>query len=347
MTWWQWLVSPLAALFRGLVGLKNIAYDRHWLKVSRLQKPVISIGNLSMGGAGKTPVAMAVVQLLMDAGLRPALLSRGYGRLNMRESLKVEPEMDWRQCGDEPLMMARRYPGVGVFVGPSRASAARLARPDDYDVFVLDDGFQHRQLARDLNVVLIDVSQGIPRSFPMAPFRENINSLKRAQLVLLTRATEPTRVAELERLIRRKHAQLELEPLEFETGPPCGLDGAPLDPTLWRHQPVAAYAGIAFPEKFFEALAAQGIRVEQRRSLPDHGAFDPRALNAWIRQLKTQGINLVLTTEKDAVKLELPLESDIFVGFLPLRVKWGSQSKVRDVLLRTVRGPNFYDQAST
>ena len=179
---WGGLASVLAAgpalLFGAVVRVRNALYDRGWLPARRAPLPVVSVGNLTVGGTGKTPVAAWIVRRLSERGHRPALVSRGYGR-------------------DELALHGRWNPAVPVVASPDRAGAAREAARRGADVAVLDDGFQHRRLARDADVVLLAAEERFPgRMLPAGPYREPSRALRRADLIVVTRKAAPESAAE-------------------------------------------------------------------------------------------------------------------------------------------------------
>ncbi len=311
------LLMPLSWLFGALVALKNLCYDRGWLRVQRLPRPVISVGNLAMGGTGKSPVVQHLVAGLQVRGLRVAVLSRGYGRREAKRCRLVDPSGDWSLYGDEPTMLARACPGVRVCVGPSRYEAAQLLADDWPDVFVVDDGFQHRQLARDLDLVLLDTGQPAPRLFPRGLFREAWSALRRADLVLLTRCEGGPQTA-----WRHQVAAVTGVPVlesSFRTGPARLLaSGESLDLDTIPGRRVAAYAAIAQPEKFRNSLKQAGFDVVVWESFPDHGILSQVARNKLFEAMRRAGVRHLLTTEKDAVKLEQSPDSDILLCSLPL-----------------------------
>ncbi len=298
-----------------------------------------------MGGTGKTPISIALLQWLVDSGLRPALLSRGYGRRQSQRCLIVSPTSDWRDSGDEPLMIAKRVPRALVIVGPSRAKAAALARSEQVDVFVLDDGFQHRQLKRDLDVVLLDVTQERPVLPPLGKFREGFEALRRADVIVLTRSHDLEKTQAMQQMITSKFPDLPILKVKFRSQHPLSLDGVPLQ--LEPRSKVAAYAGIAFPEKFFREIGRLGFELVDQLSLSDHGVLDKGRLKSFWQHAQRADACILLTTHKDAVKLETPMDSDILIGFLPLAALWEDESRARQVLLKQSRKPITHDQKVT
>jgi tetraacyldisaccharide 4'-kinase len=285
-------LSGLAALFGSTVRLRNWLFDRGLLRAERVDGLfVISVGNLVLGGAGKTPAVIAVCERLAGAGRKVAVLSRGYGRTE-RAPMRVDPAGPAERYGDEPLLIARRCPSVEVFVGPRRAELARLALARGAEVAVLDDGMQHRRLARDLEIVVVDAATrfGNGRLLPAGPLREPQASLHRADLVWLRDGRERLPGVEV------PHVFAEHRPtaLMTATGP------RPLE-TLAGHR-VLALCGIARPDAFVRTLKQLGADLADLRAFPDHHRFTPGELASAREQAARLGAQLV-TTEKDAVRL--------------------------------------------
>lgn len=286
--WWD----REAPLWSAPLALASVAYGagarahRLFSRPVHASLPVISVGNLTVGGAGKTPVALFIAQRLRGRGRRPALLSRGYGRRSAAPML-VSPDSALDDAGDEPLLMARQ--GLMVFVGPRRSVLARLAAERGADVLVLDDGLQHHALARDLDVVVADASNpfGNGRLLPRGPLREPPGALKRVKrgLLWLTRCDLPRdpRVARLPRW-----PSVESEYRSFAD---------------LREKKIFLFAGIARPESFEATALGLGAQIAGRRWFRDHHPYTARDLESVKRD--AAGAMLV-TTEKDLVRIADP-----------------------------------------
>jgi tetraacyldisaccharide 4'-kinase len=284
--WWQrhppaWS-APLLAL--SAVYRAGAAVHRAAVRPVKLELPVISVGNLTVGGAGKTPVTLELAQRLSARGSRPAILSRGYGRRS-RDALEVLPDTPADLAGDEPLLLARR--GCMVFVGPRRAELAGLARRRGADVILLDDGLQHHALARDLDVIVADASNpfGNGRLLPAGPLREPPSALRRVPrgLVWLTWCDQPRdpRTSAL-------------------AGFPC-VESAYAARADLRGKRVFLFAGIARPERFAATVRGLGAEIAGTRWFPDHHPFSAHEL----AQVRAAGA-LPVTTEKDLARIAHP-----------------------------------------
>ena len=331
------LMWPPSWLFAVLVGAKNHLYDHGILKPARLSAPVISVGNLAMGGTGKTPVTVDLVRRALARNLRVAVLSRGYGRRLARRALRVDPQGDWRDYGDEPLMIARRHPDAMVCVGPSRKAAAEVLTGQPVDLFILDDGFQHRKLHRDLDLVLVNVSRGLPKPFPRGLFREGSGALRRADAVAFTKSKGERDLLPWVETLDRVNPELVAIVADIRTQEWALLDGAPLDRASLRAQPIAAFAGIAHPEQFFEMLRDQGLSPVETLALEDHRPYAGETARRFEERCARAGVRLIVTTEKDAVKLDRHSRSAILKAFLAIDIQWKDEEKIEGLLDRVTQ----------
>ncbi len=306
------LCAPLLlgeALFRAAAGIRGALYDAGMLRAARAGLPVISVGGLVVGGSGKTPAVLAIAARLATAGRRPAVLSRGHGA--RRRDARVVSDgkgvlLSAAEGGDEPVLLARRL-GVPVLCGPRRAALAPLAAALGADVLVLDDGFQHRALARDLDVVVLDAASplGNGHCLPRGPGREPLSALRRAGLVWLS-GVDRGDGAELERLRRLARLHTGRAPVESRHVPTEVLDG-PMARSLGTGslagRRVLALSGVARPEGFRRTAEELGATVVAERPYPDHHAFTDLELAEALAAADATGCEAVVTTEKDAVRL--------------------------------------------
>ncbi len=274
----------------------------------RLPVPVVSVGNLAVGGTGKTPAVRALAEAALRAGRRPAILTRGYGGTRagiLRSGAWSGGPARAAEAGDEPLWLSRALPGVPVGVGPDRAASGRalLAAGETVDVFLLDDGFQHRRLARDADLVLVDAAApfGNGRLLPAGRLRERPAALSRAAVILAAGASGKVPAA-TRSLLARVAPRAEILGARPRPGPlrRLGEEGAAPDP---RGLAVRAVAGIARPERLAESLAEAGARVVALSRYPDHHRFGAAEARSEERAAAAVGARPV-TTAKDAVRLE-------------------------------------------
>jgi len=301
--WLQALLSPLAGLYGLAVRRRNRRYDRPE-NVHRAGVPVISVGNLTAGGTGKTPLVAWLARALHDAGRRPAIVSRGYGGRAGRGPVWVSrgagPICDARLSGDEPYLLARAIPEVPIVVGADRVAAARAAAEQEAGVLVLDDGFQHRRLARDLDLVLLDAEHpfGNGHLIPAGLLREPLDSLRRAGVVLITRTSRDARHPETEARIRRHNPAA---PILHAGHRPCGWFDAAGNPVPAPRSAVA-FCGIGNPDSFRRDLLAAGLSLVHFESFGDHHRYLDRELQR-LRRLATENDATLVTTEKDVARL--------------------------------------------
>jgi tetraacyldisaccharide 4'-kinase len=305
---WRYLLLPLAPFYRGAVAVRRAAYRRGLLQRTKLPVPVISVGNLTFGGTGKTPTVIALARDLVRMGRRPAILTRGYKRLDDGQVVVVgpEPRQTAAEIGDEPLEMARRLPGVPVVVDADRARGGAEAQRLGADVVLLDDGFQHLRLERDLDLVLIDAGDpwGGGRLPPLGRLREPVAALERANAVLITKAPSEWRplVAEIERVIDRIAPRLQVfisrvRPSRVHV-PGEGWLGSEV--LIGRR--VMAFAALGRPDGFADTLADAGAEIVTSRWFPDHHAYNEQELSEVVDQA-AKASAIPVTTAKDAVKL--------------------------------------------
>jgi tetraacyldisaccharide 4'-kinase len=275
-----WWTRPLAALYGAVTGLRRWLFRHGWLRSQRLPVPVIVVGNLSVGGTGKTPLTIAVAAELRRRGYTPGVVSRGYGG-TQREPWLLGDVPDPRQVGDEPCLI--RASGVPVAVGRDRPAAARLLLDAGCDVVVADDGLQHYRLARDVEICVIDGTRrfGNGRLLPAGPLREPLDRLQRVDL----------------RVCNGGAAETGEYPLQLCGGEAVALQGGERRTLAsFASRRVHAVAAIGHPLRFFDSLRAAGIDVIEH-AFADHHAFVPTDL-AFADDLP------VLMTDKDAVKCQ-------------------------------------------
>lgn len=305
--------APFAALYGSGVRLRNAAFDRGLFRCAQPPIPVVSVGNLAVGGTGKTPVTRWLVSRILDRAERPAIVSRGYGE-------------------DELLLHRRWHPEVPVLKAAERIEGVRRAAREGCTVAVVDDGFQHRAMARDVDLVLFSPAHPPPvRVLPRGPYREPLSALRRADLALVTlkaRAERGPAEALMEDL-RALPGGPPVELLEFRPGPWEDLGGKPSSPPVGG---VLAVASVAQPEGFRKLLeedpALHGAGDVELLGFPDHHPYDQDDVDAI---LERAGARMVATTEKDAVKLA-PLVSGRHASrfgrfrVLPLQVRPGRRA---------------------
>jgi len=289
------LLSPLVPAYKLALWLRERRLGSRAEQIRRLRWPVVSIGNLSTGGAGKTPLAIALANALTQRDFRVDVLSRGYGRKGLAATL-VKADGSWEEFGDEPLLIARKA-CVPVYVAGQRYDAGVLAEADAAAIAVLsvgqkplvhllDDGFQHRQLHHDVDILLLDREDWTDRLLPAGNLREPVRAIRRAGIVAI-----PADDVQLEGDLRawgwhgpvwRLHRRMEVP----------AADGT-----------VAAFCGIARPKQFFDGLEAGGLQLVVRKAFPDHYGYSAKDLDSLMAVAHAAGAAALITTEKDLVRL--------------------------------------------
>ena len=308
------------------VGLRNRAFERGWKTVHRAAVPVVSVGNLTVGGTGKTPCVEYVARFYRQLDLRVALLSRGYGSEAGRN--------------DEALVLEENLPDVPHLQAADRVALARTAVEElESDILVLDDGFQHRQLHRDLDLVLIDTTcpWGHGDLLPRGLLREPISSLKRAHAVLLTRCDLVS--AEAVQAIRATVTRIkpELPIVESTHRPARWVNATQQTASLetLNARPIAAFCGLGNPDAFRQTLVKLGLNVMAWRTYPDHHRYsldDVEALRSWARQLPSDAA--LVPTQKDLVKIRLDRLGERELWALQIQLAMTSGQDALEGLLR-------------
>jgi tetraacyldisaccharide 4'-kinase len=287
------------------VGLRNRAFEHGWRRTLVAPVPVVSVGNLTAGGTGKTPCVEMVARLYKGLGLRVAILSRGYGsQANGSPSKGVTAGRN-----DEALVLEQNLPDVPHLQGSDRAALARVAVEKlNSEVLILDDGFQHRRLRRDLDLVLIDATNpwGYGHLLPRGLLREPMQGLRRADLVLLTRCDLVSVEAreELSRCVRTVSPGMPVVETAHEPAAWRNVAGAELPAEALAGRRAAAFCGIGNPDAFRRTLVRLGVNVTAWRPFPDHHAYaraDIDELSRWAREQPADAV--LVTTQKDLVKI--------------------------------------------
>ncbi len=296
------LLWPLVPLYRLGLALRELQLRSGLKPVRRLNRPVVSIGSLSAGGAGKTPLTIALAKALAARGLHVDVLSRGYGRRSALP-LPVNPGGAAEDFGDEPLVIAGEA-GVPVYVAAERYEAGMLAERDAVEqtgVHLLDDGFQHRQLARNIDILLLSRRDLTDHLLPVGNLREPLLAAKRADVIAI-----PEDEPEVAEYIQSRGWQGEVWRLRRRMEIP-GINA-----------PAAAFCGIARPGQFFQGLESAGMKLAKRFAFPDHYRFTVLDLDRIAVAARQAGASVLLTTEKDRVRMGI--RADALPATLPLYI---------------------------
>ncbi|MDN2662001.1 tetraacyldisaccharide 4'-kinase [Psychromonas sp. 14N.309.X.WAT.B.A12] len=276
--WWAWLLWPFALLMQVISAFRRFCFQRGWLKSYKSPLPVVVVGNISVGGNGKTPFVISLCELLIKQGYKPGVISRGYGGKSTNYPLAVNTQTLGKEAGDEPVLIHKRL-GIPVVVDPIRANAADyLAKHCDVDVIITDDGLQHYALQRDIEIVVVDGKRryGNQHIMPMGPLRESLSRLRDVDFIINNGASH------------------EGESTMLLVASPCKkVDGGE---GVLSTQSVNACAAIGYPPRFFNTLVEQGFTVNKQVSFADHHAYTFSDFEQFPTDMP------LLMTEKDAVK---------------------------------------------
>ena len=305
------LLFFLSLVYGVLVRLRTGAYAAGLLKTKRLPCRVISVGNITMGGTGKTPMVINITGLMRQHGRQPLVLSRGYGRQDEYATAVVSDGvsllLDPAAAGDEPTLIANRLSRVPVVVGSDRYRAGTFAvERFQPDCIILDDGFQHIRLARDLNIALIDAGDPFGRGmlFPAGILREPLSALERADVVIITRVEQAGDVASLKETIRR-HTAARIFTARFAPRDLVDAASSEIRPlTALNGAAVFAFAGIARPGSLASLLDSLGAVVKGTAWYPDHHPYAKSDLARVFQSAVDSKATMVVTTEKDSVRLK-------------------------------------------
>lgn len=328
-------LAALAAGYAVVVAAYRTAYDWHWLRPESLPCPVVSVGNLTVGGTGKTTTTRWLARRLLARGVRPAILSRGYRSAAGGAPLVVsDPDgirLPTDQSGDEPQLLARSLPGVPVLIGRNRVASGRLACGEfGVGACLLDDGFQYWRLRKDVEIVLIDATcpLGYGALLPRGLLRESPRALRRADLVILTRVdlVEPELPTTIERVVRRWAPAVRWAGARHRFQALVALEGAaPAPLALLREGRWAALSSVARPDSFERTLATRGAGQIVPFRFPDHHRYSEGEIATVVRRAREAGCTAIVTTEKDAVKLDARWFAGMACWVLPIDLEfvWG------------------------
>ena len=339
-----WLPAKLYELG---VRLRVAAYETDYLKQRKLDATVISVGNLTLGGSGKTPMVDYIARYLKSEGCSVAVLTRGYARESSGlrvlndPSNAIEAVKSYREFGDEPLMLARSLPDVPIVVSANRFESGRWAQDRlGSEVLVLDDAYQHLKLARDLNILLMDATDPLG-GFAMPPFgrlREPLYGIKRADAIIITRADRPFDQGQIQAIIRYYCG--DKAPVMYFYSTIARLrhlaTGEAYDVKGFAGWNVAVACGIGNPQAFAEDIIQVGINIVCESFVADHHAFKQEDLDRITQAARDAGADAIVTTEKDAVRLEGLTHGDVPVYAAQSEIQSDDEVRLKSLLLRTV-----------
>ncbi len=330
---WAFVLWPLGGLFL-LAGRLRVFFRARLSSPRRLPAPAVSVGNLTFGGTGKTPVTIELARMCERMGKRPAVLLRGYGRRTSGARI-ARPDSTPVEVGEEALLLARSLSGATVAVGERREEAAALVTPVP-DVFILDDGFQHVRVHRDLDLLLVDATRpGDLHAPPVGRLREPLTAARRASALIVTRGDASDLPAPLALTAR----DLPVAGVRFGWGEDLvAVQERPVPLASLREKAVTAFAGIGNPEAFFAQARDLGIRLVAAHALSDHAYPTAELAQDFMREAETKDAVAVLTTEKDAVKWTALWSGPIPLLYPVLRAEFDDPDGFLEQALRALGG---------
>lgn len=335
---------PLAAGYQLGVALRGAAYRRGWFRTRRLSRPVVSVGNLTVGGTGKTPLVAYLAERLLERGWKPAILTRGYGRRSGAPLIAVNPAPgrapDPREIGDEPALVARKLPEIPIVVGADRYRAGFLAESRfGVDVHILDDGFQHLALAREADLVVLDVTEKLTEGalLPAGRLREPWTALQRAHLIVLSR-TELGDAAKMEGQVRRINPRAKIFRTATRLSKVLDVAGGTLaDPEEWKGKATVAFCGIGNPCAFFADTRRWGFAVGEEKSFGDHHVYDAGELDRLAARARGSGASALITTEKDVMNFPPGWNPGFPVGACVIRTEFSEPETFEAALVELLK----------
>ncbi|MDE3057953.1 MAG: tetraacyldisaccharide 4'-kinase [Bacteroidota bacterium] len=325
---------PLSWLYGIGVGIRNFFFDAGLFRIRRVKAVVISVGNISAGGTGKTPIVAMLAQQFVERRRNVAIVSRGYKRVSrglveVSDGTTIKASVE--EAGDEPLQIARGVPSVAVVVDERRVRGAQYASEKfGAELILLDDGFQHRHLHRDCDLIVLDASQSPFETalLPAGNRREQLGSLKRADAVVITRAASEASVDDIRTKIRR-FGDAEIFTCSFQTNTiRDAKERTVIGNEIAKQKRILAFCGIGNPKSFRKSLEENRMNVLAVREFPDHHRYSPVEINALQEEMKRSEAEVLLTTEKDAVRLSnKDIGFDAPLWFLEMKAKINEEEK--------------------
>lgn len=346
------LMMPLSTVYRAVTEVRHAAYRSGLFRISALEKPVISVGNITTGGTGKTPLVEWVCRTISSQRCEDSkptsasavwVLTRGYGKADPKAQVLVSDGKQIlateREAGDEPLLLAMHLVGIASVVSnPDRVAAGEWAiRELGAEVFVLDDGFQHLRLARDLDLVTIDATNpfGGGELLPHGRLREAVHNLARADAIVLTRSDQANDLVSVKNRIRELVPDRPLFMSRMETAGFRDLNGVVVDADEISKHRVVGFCGVGNPDSFVAQIRSSGAEVIFSRSYPDHHRYTAVDLKALANDAKSAGATCFMTTAKDATKLssdQLPLPCFV----LEIEIKIDDETRLASLISNAI-----------
>ena len=323
----KWLLLPTAIFYGFIIFIRNIIFDLKIIKNTKLSKPVISIGNITSGGTGKTPLTIFFAEEAKKRGLNPGIVSRGYGRKTTGLQVVHNGKkllMNVNNSGDEPFLMAIKLKNIPIIVDSNRINGAKKLIDDfNVDLIILDDGFQHRYLHRDIDIILINasVNKSIYHMLPLGMLRELPFGIKRASHVMISKGNFKTVPKKIRSFIKN--------PVQIKQSFKIDINFKDKESLFF------AFCGLADPYSFINNLNQMDIKIKDSFFLKDHASYSKKDQKILLYKIKESGVRNLITTEKDKIKLpKLFLDNyNIHVLYLSIKIESSITNKLFDSIL--------------
>jgi tetraacyldisaccharide 4'-kinase len=336
----MWFLSFLSKLYGFALSIRLFLYRAGIFKSRKLKTKVISVGNVTVGGTGKTPLVIYLAEKLKEKKKRVVILTRGYKRKNKNMvdlNRENKDKFSWEEVGDEPFLMSRRLEDIPIMVTKHRfVSGVYAIKKYDPDVLILDDGFQHLKLQRDLDLVVVDSTNpwGNGKLLPAGILREPLSSLKRVNIFILTKTDQASDLAETKNTLKQYKPQAPMVDSVYRISSVEDLsDQSTVDSDALENKKALAFSGIGNPQSFENSLRQLKISVVRHRIFNDHFAYRLKDLLSLIAEAKSLGADFLVTTEKDSVRIPMinRLEVPIYVLRIDLQITSGEEMLVEKI----------------
>ena len=339
MQFYSWILFPflvpISWFYGCIIYVRNQFYNWGLIKTISFNKPIISIGNITSGGTGKTPLVIYFAKLLLKIGKKPGIISRGYGRKSQGLQIIHDGKIslsDVNISGDEPYLMARVLEKVPVVVCEDRSKGVRhLLKYYSVDVIIMDDGFQHRKVNRDLDIISVSANNKVVdyKLLPWGNLRESLKNIKRADLVIYTKTNNyktPAITSKIQPFIKTKPIKSSIVSVLMK------YDTSGCHNSLPPNKPMFAFCGIAEPNSFIKTALELGLNIEDRKFFRDHQDYTKAVIRKLSEQIRIGTRTHVVTTEKDLVKLPLSFLAEFDVYVIRIDVVFEDESIIQDII---------------
>jgi len=338
----RFFLTIASQIYTVIISLRNFLYSKKWLKVYTVSVPVISIGNITTGGTGKTPIVIWLCKLLQNKNIFCAVLTRGYKTHTQTRAMSDGQ----RATTDEPAILTKSCPEAKIIINPDRVTGAAKAVNDfDAKVLIMDDGFQHRRLHRDLEIVAIDATCpfGYGKILPAGLLRESVVSLKRADAAVLTRCdqVEEMQLAELEDKLLRINPDMIVAKSIHKPSCAKSIGGEEINLDKLKGKRIVAFCGIGNPDAFFSTIKALGANLIDSKVYNDHHQYTDDCLADIYEQAQHLNVDLILTTQKDWTKIAslASVKNDMPFAYLAIELKFlTAEDKLRRLIEDALEG---------